>query len=281
MKPVSLKNRYDTFCLEAEGLLERAGFAREGQTPQITGKAFYEACVALATIHFPDDTEVSGKGPRDLLWGMYGAVQPSHVGGKDPDPVSGARSIAAVLQQIIKHRPGLEIDRRLAPQGGSPATSPPRDVPKPKTGRVFVVHGHHTASKESVARFLEQLGISAVILHEEANEGRTVIEKFESHSSVDFAVVLLTPDDVGHAMGKPEQARPRARQNVLFEWGYFVGRIGRTRVCALYDGDVEIPSDYSGVLYLPMDSAGSWKLLLAKELKQAGVDFDADNILGR
>lgn len=97
-----------------------------------------------------------------------------------------------------------------------------------------------------VARFLDQLGFQPIILHEQANQGRTVMEKVEAHGQVDFAVVLLTPDDEGCAKGGTPE--PRARQNVLLELGYFLGRLGRDKVCALKRGTVEIPSDFAGVV---------------------------------
>jgi predicted nucleotide-binding protein len=140
--------------------------------------------------------------------------------------------------------------------------------------RVFVVHGHDEAAKEAVARFLAKLHLEPVILHEQPNQGRTIIEKFEENAAVDFAVILLTPDDSGHPSGSPEHSKSRARQNVVFELGYFVGRLGRTRVCALHKGSIEIPSDYGGVVYVPMDDAQGWHLLLAREIKAAGIEVD-------
>jgi predicted nucleotide-binding protein len=132
--------------------------------------------------------------------------------------------------------------------------------------RVFVVHGHDGEAKEATARFLERLGLEPIILHEQPNGGRTIIEKFEVFSSdVAFAVILLTPDDVG-AAAENAPLKPRARQNVILELGYFMGRLGRTRVCALHRGDVELPSDYQGILYIPLDPSGAWKTQLAQEL---------------
>jgi predicted nucleotide-binding protein len=142
------------------------------------------------------------------------------------------------------------------------------------TKKVFVVHGHDEEAKLAVARFLEKLRLEAVILSERPNEGRTIIEKFEKNSEVGFAIVLLTPDDLGHKKDCPDQIRPRARQNVILELGYFVGRLSRSRVCALYKGSVEMPSDFHGVIYLPMDDGAGWKLKLASELKQAGIEID-------
>lgn len=140
---------------------------------------------------------------------------------------------------------------------------------------VFVVHGHDTLAKLELARTLEKLNLTAIVLHEQANEGKTVIEKFERNASrVAFAVILLTPDDAGYPAGKPEDVSPRARQNVLLELGYFLGALGRSRVCVLHKGQVEIPSDYLGVVYLQMDESGAWRFSLAKELKQAGLPID-------
>lgn len=142
----------------------------------------------------------------------------------------------------------------------------------PTTNKVFIVHGHDGEARETVARFLEKMGFQAIILHEQANQGRTVIEKVEANGDVGFAVVLLTPDDVGCAKGgEPE---PRARQNVLLELGYFIGRLGRAKVCALKRGELEIPSDFAGVVWEKMDNNSGWKLALARELKAAGHGVD-------
>jgi hypothetical protein len=143
--------------------------------------------------------------------------------------------------------------------------------------RIFVVHGHDEAAKESVSRFVEKLGLEALILHEQPNRGRTVIEKFEDYSNVGFAVVLLTPDDMGVAKelaDKPDKWKPRARQDVIFELGFFSGKLGRSRVCVLYREGVEIPSDYHGVIYVSMDSGDGWRLKLAKEIKSSGINID-------
>ncbi len=145
---------------------------------------------------------------------------------------------------------------------------------------IFVVHGRDEAAKESVARFIEKLDLAAIILHEKPSAGRTIIEKFEDESSsVGYAVVLLTPDDIGGPADEPEDLKPRARQNVIFELGFLLGRLGRDRVCALHKNDIDIPSDYEGVVYTPMDSGGGWRLKLAKEIKHAGIDVDLNKAL--
>jgi predicted nucleotide-binding protein len=144
---------------------------------------------------------------------------------------------------------------------------------KQSNARIFIVHGHDEAARELVARFLERIELEPIILHEQPNKGSTIIEKLEENADVSFAVVLLTPDDEGRKKGD-SALRDRARQNVLLELGYFIGRLGRKHVCALHKGSVEIPTDYLGVLFLPFDNSGGWQLKLAKELKAAGFSID-------
>jgi predicted nucleotide-binding protein len=143
--------------------------------------------------------------------------------------------------------------------------------------KVFVVHGHDEGAREAVARFLMQLGFDPIILHEQANQGRTVMEKVEAHGDVGFAVVLLTPDDEGCMRGGTLE--PRARQNVLLELGYFLGRLGRDKVCALKRGTVEIPSDFAGVVWESMDSGNNWKQALGRELQAAGHEIDWNKVM--
>ena len=148
-----------------------------------------------------------------------------------------------------------------------------------KSNRVSVIHGHDEAARETVARFLEKLDFQPIILYEQANKGRTIIEKFEEHADVPFAVVLLTPDDVGKLKNEESDLKPRARQNVILELGFFLGRLGRDRVCPLVKGDVETPSDYDGVVYTKLDGAGAWKMKLVQELKAAGFGVDANRVV--
>ena len=150
--------------------------------------------------------------------------------------------------------------------------------PAVMTGRVFIVHGHDNGMKEAVARVITKLGFEPVVLHEMPNQGKTIIEKFETHAKVDFAIVLFSPDDMGYAQGHPDQAKPRARQNVLLELGFFVGALGRHKVCALFQDGIEKPSDYDGVAYLKFDGEGKWQFDLAKEMRAAGMTVDSNKL---
>lgn len=156
----------------------------------------------------------------------------------------------------------------------------PVQVELRETRKVFIVHGHDEAAKEATARFLEKLDLQPIILHEQASGGRTIIEKFEKYSvDVGFAVVLLTPDDLGAAQQESNKLRSRARQNVVLELGYFLGKLTRNRVCALYKGGVELPSDIQGVIYVEMDNKGAWKAKLAQELVQANCAINLQGLI--
>lgn len=152
------------------------------------------------------------------------------------------------------------------------------DTGKVNITNVFIVHGHDTAVQQSVARTIEKLGLAPIILHEQANAGRTVIENFETHSNVGFAIILLSDDDEGKSKVEIE-LKKRARQNVVMELGYFMGKLGRSRVLPLYSKGVELPSDIHGLLYVPLDEAGNWKFSIVKELKEAGYEVDANRLL--
>lgn len=143
-----------------------------------------------------------------------------------------------------------------------------------RSNKVFIVHGHDEGAIYKLARFLENMKLEVIILKERPNQGRTIIDKFEDCANeVGFAVVLLTPDDVGSVATATSQGQ-RARQNVIFELGYFSGKLGRGRVCVLRKGDVEIPSDLSGVIYTEMDPADGWKVTLVKEMEATNLEFD-------
>ncbi|WP_462248364.1 TIR domain-containing protein [Ekhidna sp.] len=148
-----------------------------------------------------------------------------------------------------------------------------------ENSKIFIVHGHNEGMKEGVARFVEKLGFNGIILHEQPNEGKTIIEKFTKYSDVGFAIVLLSADDFGFKKDQAsDRAKLRARQNVIMELGYFLGKIGREKVVALHETvkNFEFPSDYSGVLYIPYGD--NWKVDLAKELKAAGFQIDMNKI---
>ena len=185
--------------------------------------------------------------------------------------VSGLESASSVLQSMIE-----EITEYWEEEGQAQIEAPTPRAATKQTEEIFIIHGRDDGTKETVARFITTLGLKPIILHEQSNQGRTIIEKFERHAQVGFAIALLTPDDVGALKGEEKDFKPRARQNVIFEFGYFMGNLGRHRVCALTKGNVEIPSDYAGVVYIPLDVSGAWKMNLVKELKAAEFTVDAN-----
>jgi predicted nucleotide-binding protein len=145
---------------------------------------------------------------------------------------------------------------------------------------VFIVHGRDNPARKAVSHLIKRLRLHAVVLTEQITGGQTIIEGLEKYSNAGFAVVLLTPDDIGYLKGKWREARTRARQNVILELGFCMGKLGRARVCALYKADVDLPSDYLGIRYIPMK--GKWRESLSKEIQNAlrpfGVNVDLKRI---
>ena len=189
-----------------------------------------------------------------------------------PQTVTMLEELIARLEEKREDLETAELQTPVAPASVDAA---------PDNSRVFVVHGRDEGAKEQVRTFLEKLGLEPVILDEQPSGGQTVIEKFEDHADVGYAVVLLTPDDAGGLTDSPGETKPRARQNVIFELGFFVGKLGklgRARVGVLQKGDVEIMSDYQGVIYVDMDDTGGWRLQLANEIKNAGIDVDLNRL---
>ena len=191
------------------------------------------------------------------------------------DPMSRLRflreDIAREISKLESIRDRLTLwpceDDEIAPNGASAA---PADAP------FFIVHGSDTLRAEGVARVLERAtGRDTVILREQANLGRTLIEKFEDHAEqASYAIILLTPDDEGGRMSTPDERRPRARQNVIFEMGYFYGILGRHKVSVLLHPGVEKPSDTDGIAYISFDDAGAWKTELFRELENAKIHIN-------
>ena len=192
------------------------------------------------------------------------------------DPPYGQPLIPALIDMIDEAIGVIETKADFDP-------NPKIIVPKVQKGknisnRVFLVHGHDNELKEKTARFLEKLELKPIVLHEQTSKGLTIIEKFEEYSDVAFAVVLLTPDDHGNIISEKEKLQKRARQNVIFELGYFIGKLGRKNVVGLVKDNIEIPSDYTGVIYIGVDNNDVWKMMLSKEMKAAGLKIDLNKI---
>ncbi|GIP30365.1 hypothetical protein J23TS9_54950 [Paenibacillus sp. J23TS9] len=153
-----------------------------------------------------------------------------------------------------------------------------KEVTEVDKTKVFIVHGHDDLAKTEVARFIEKLGFDPIILHEQASSGKTIIEKIETYSNVGFGIVLYTPCDLG-GQRNSKDFQPRARQNVVFEHGFLMGKIGRNNVCALVKDKVETPNDISGVVYIALDAHRAWHIAVAKELRNSGYTVDMNLVL--
>ncbi|MEJ8821525.1 TIR domain-containing protein [Variovorax humicola] len=198
-----------------------------------------------------------------------------------PSPKSGRiiRVLVKVGDVVTKHSPIIEIEALKVSRDMPDLPSNASTQKECRNNCVFLVHGHNEALREMCARLMEKLGLKVIILNEQVKRGETIIEKLERHSVVQFAVVLMTGDDIGGKKGAgADSQRSRARQNVVLELGYFMARIDRKNVCVLYESGVELPSDYYGVDYIEIDEKGAWRYALAKELRQGGLDVDLNKL---
>lgn len=179
-----------------------------------------------------------------------------------------------ISEQFSKVCNYLEFGEDVEPK--TTFTSHSNNTPTPpRKNRVFIVHGRDNETKQEVARFIEMIGLTPIILHEQASGGKTIIEKIEHYSeAAGYAVVLYTACDHGRGIHEPKiPPKQRARQNVVFEHGYLMAKLGRKHVCALVKGNIETPNDISGMIYTPFDTSGAWKTEISKELKVSGYEL--------
>jgi predicted nucleotide-binding protein len=147
--------------------------------------------------------------------------------------------------------------------------------------KVFIVYGHDTNAREQLELLLRRFRLEPVILANVPSKGQTIIEKLEEHREVKYACVLLTPDDEGFRRGHPDEKRHRARQNVVLELGMFLAALGRKRVAILHTGDVELPSDIQGLVYIAFKQhVSEVKQALAAELQEVGFHINIKDLLG-
>lgn len=186
-----------------------------------------------------------------------------------------------LLQEYGKSPTEINMTGPLARAAKLIAPQSPKEVKTHQShdkSKVFIVHGRDELAKTETARFVEKLGLSAIILHEQTSSGKTIIEKIEEHTNVGFGIVLYTPCDIGSLAGE-ELQKSRARQNVVFEHGYLIAKLGRQNVCALVKGDIEIPNDISGIVYITLDNHSAWHMAIAKELRKAGYKIDMNKVI--
>lgn len=215
-----------------------------------------------------EDFLLTNYGESSAPWKVYARFERDRLDGNYRDTFDKQKNIiVSALAACLRIIPSKEVT----------------SIPQPKIAvnlkQVFIVHGHNEEVKVKVARFIEKLGFEPIILHEQASSGATIIEKIEEYSNVGFGVVLYTACDIGSKASKEPDLKSRARQNVVFEHGYLIGSLGRNNVCALVQGELELPNDISGVVYAPIDQSDAWQLQLAKELKKSGYDVDMNRLL--
>lgn len=234
----------------------------------------------------PLDFEAWVNGTEVVVRSIFGNASPMHnkVTGvsywpgivyEETSPSDYANAQRVGVQETIALLKAAKLELEIT-EGPSSSSNTPADPAREPSERIFIVHGRDDARKYALSSFLQNLtGTQPVILHQQPNAGQVLIEKFEATAtSAGYSVVLLTADDLGRAKElATDDERPRARQNVVFEMGFFFGLLGRKRVAVLYDHGVELPSDITGIVYIALDDAGAWKGQLASEISHAGLQI--------
>ena len=199
------------------------------------------------------------------------------IGGRQ-SPAEELKEFKEKINSKVKNLKQLRAKTGLLKQSSDVVVTESKKAIELDKSQVFIVHGHDDEAKSKTARFVEKLGFEAIILHEKASGSKTIIEKIEEYSNVGFGIILYTPCDIGAKQTDKPDLKSRARQNVVFEHGFLIGKIGRSNVCALVKGNIETPNDISGVVYVSMDSADAWRYAIADEMKKAGYIVDKNKI---
>ena len=212
-----------------------------------------------------EDFLLTNYGKDSAPWRIYERFERTMLDGNYEDELEKQKNvIVSALTSCL----------RIAPKGKTKEHIATKELDLTK---VFIVHGHDDLLKNEVARFIEKLDLEAIILHEKASSGKTIIEKIEEYSNVGFGIVLYTPCDVGAKQTENIDLKSRARQNVVFEHGFLIGKIGRENVCAIVKGELEKPNDISGVVYV--STSEEWRLSLAKEMRNSGYQIDMNLVI--
>ena len=198
-----------------------------------------------------------------------------------PSYWSGVSQRCLIDQLVCLRSYVSELEEELESARSAPKSKQPKnDLDAPFSRKVLIVHGNNETVRESCARFLKRLELKPITLHEKPNAGKTIIERFENDADIAFAVVLLAADEIGGSKKSDFFAQNSpARRNVMFEFGYLIGKLGRSNVCALIESGVELPPDFKGALFVAIDGEGNWKFNLARKITAAGIDVDLNNAM--
>jgi len=274
----SLKEKYfkddiNEQIVRLESLLQRLKLLPEDKTEELTERKLVKEQIGQEQ---PKEIQPKETESREtLIRGAKPIEEP-----RSERPSTEKPSKKKLLKEIIsdeksqREEPSKEVSDRIRLLREEPPSTTLLNQNQFLAGNSLLIHGRDEAAKESLSKFIERLGLRAVIFHEQAEGGKGTIEKFGQLSHIDFAIFLFTNGDIAPPRDKPREGQTRISQDMIFEFGYLVGKIGQRRVCVLYKEGVEIPLSYPGIASIPIDSRGVWRLLVAKEIKEAGIEID-------
>lgn len=207
-----------------------------------------------------------------------GSINVFFIGGQKETPAQELKKFKEKIGTKLDNLKKLRLKSELLKTNTFNRVVEAEIIKKLNKTEVFIVHGHNEEAKAKTARFITKLGFNPIILHEQVSSSKTVIEKIEKYTDVGFGIILYTPCDIGAKNVEKPNYQNRARQNVVFEHGFLIGKIGRENVCALVKSEVETPNDISGVVYVKMDNDDAWQIKIAKEMRNSGYDVDLNKL---
>jgi len=186
----------------------------------------------------------------------------------DSTAMEALRRLGVNAEQIRRQTRHVLNEVAAAPRNNSLGTSL-------RPGRIheaLILHGQEDQRK-IIAAFIQSLWLTPVLIdnHSAIDLGLDLLDGFSNDA--DLAILVLSNDpQIEETKSKMSE---RQDQNIAYELGYFRGKLGRKRVCVLYQDDfheeVKSFSPFTGVVFIPFDTAGTWMTLLTKTIQDIGL----------
>jgi predicted nucleotide-binding protein len=274
----SLKEKYfkddiNEQIVRLESLLQRLKLLPEDKTEEIIEQKLAKELIGQER---PKEIQPKEMQPKEIITSRGKPVEEPHIEKPSGEKLLKKKLLKEIVsnEKLQREEPSKEVSDKIRLLKEESPSTPVLNQSQSLRSNSLLIYGRDEVAKESLSKFIERLGLRALIFHEQPEGGASIVEKFGQFSNIDFAVLLFTTGDIASPQDKTMEGQARVSQNIIFEFGYFVGKLGQKRVCVLYKEGAEIPLNCQGIVYIPIDSRGAWRLLIAKEIKEAGIEID-------
>jgi len=273
LKEKYFKDDMNEQIVRLESLLQRLKLLPEDKTEELIERKLVKEVIGQEP---PKEIQPKEAQPRETITRGGRPIEEPPAEGPSIEKLPKKKLLKEIVsnEKSQREEPSREVSDKIRLLREDPPSTTVLNQSQLLGSNTLFIHGRDESAKESLSKFIERLGLRALIIHEPTEGGRSIIEKLGQFPNIDFAIFLFTTGDIAPSRDKPREGQARVSQNVDFEFGYFVGKLGQKRVCVLYKEGVEIPLNYPGIAVIPIDSRGGWRLLVAKEIKEAGIEID-------